>query len=76
MDPTRSFDHLQTFRPYDFPYVFGGRAASGDQPDVPVGFYLPEPRYSRQCEALAGLLMPILTAWTGATTKALIGFFF
>ena len=25
---------------------FGGRAASGDQPDVPIGFYLPDPTLS------------------------------
>ena len=36
-DPQRRFPRLQTFRPFESPDVFGGRAASGDQPDVPVG---------------------------------------
>ena len=39
-DPRRSFPRLQTFRPYEAPYVFGGRAASSDHSYVPVGFYL------------------------------------
>ena len=37
-DHQRRFLRLQTFRPFESPDVFGGRAASGDQPDVPVGF--------------------------------------
>ena len=39
-DHQRRFPRLQTFRPFESPDVFGGRAASGDQPDVPVGFFL------------------------------------
>ena len=68
-DPQGSFPRLQMFRLYESPYVFGGRAASGDQPDVPVGFTFRTQRYPRLCEALAGLLMPIIIAWTGATRK-------
>ena len=36
-DPQRRFPPLQTFRPFESPDVSGGRAASSDQPDVPVG---------------------------------------
>ena len=39
-DLQRRFPRLQTFRPFESPDVFGRGAASGDQPDVPVGFSL------------------------------------
>ena len=46
--PQRRFPRLQTFRPLESPDVFGGRAASVDQPDVPVGFYPSEPNAYRR----------------------------
>ena len=44
-----------------------GLATSGDQPVVPVGFYLPNPTLY--------LAMRVITAWTGATMKALTDLF-
>ena len=75
-DPQRSFKipRLQKFRPYGSPYVFGGRAASDDQPDVSVGFNLRDSTfYGWLREALVGLV-PIASAKIGTTPNALIGF--
>ena len=43
-DKGSSGEFLQSskIRPYDSPHVFGERVAPGDQPDDPVGFYLPD----------------------------------